>query len=310
MKYGFGVDIGGTTVKIGLFSVDGELMDKWEIPTNKKDNGKYILSDIANFINQMIDTKKINKEDIIGVGLGVPGPVNKNGVVSVCVNLGWNSFNVEKEFHEITGLPVKVGNDANVAALGEMWQGAGKGYQDVLMVTLGTGVGGGCVLDGKIISGMHGAGGEIGHMPVKDDEPIACNCGNHGCLEQYVSATGIVTQAKKMLDKDDCPSSLRDYDCLEAKHIYDEAKNGDGIANELVDSTCKILAKALAQVCCVMDPEIIVIGGGVSKAGDILTSRITKFFKNYAFNACKDTPIVLAKLENDAGMYGCVKSLM
>ena len=163
MKYGFGVDIGGTTVKIGLFSVDGELMDKWEIPTNKKDNGKYILSDIANFINQMIGTKKINKEDIIGAGLGVPGPVNKTGVVNGCVNLGWNTFNVEKEFHEITGLPVKVGNDANVAALGEMWQGAGKGYQDVLMVTLGTGVGGGCVLDGKIISGMHGAGGEIGH---------------------------------------------------------------------------------------------------------------------------------------------------
>lgn len=190
-----------------------------------------------------------------------------------------------------------------------MWQGAGKGYQDVLMVTLGTGVGGGCVLDGKIISGMHGAGGEIGHMPVRDDEPTACNCGNHGCLEQYVSATGIVTQAKKVLDHDNRPSSLRDYDCLEAKHIYDEAKNGDEVANEIVDLTCKILAKSLAQVCCVMDPEIIVIGGGVSKAGDILTSRISTFFKEYAFHACENIPVVLAKLENDAGMYGCVKSL-
>lgn len=166
-----------------------------------------------------------------------------------------------------------------------MWQGAGKRYQDVLMVTLGTGVGGGCVLDGKIVSGIHGAGGEIGHMPVKDDEPIACNCGNHGCLEQYVSAT------------------------LEAKNIYDEAKNGDEIANEVVNLTCKILAKSLAQVCCVIDPEIIVIGGGVSKAGDILTSRISTFFKEYAFHACENTPIVLEKLENDAGMYGCVKSL-
>ena len=155
-------------------------------------------------------------------------------------------------------------NDANVVALGEMWQGAGKGYQDVLMVTLGTGVGGGCVLNGKIVSGIHGAGGEIGHMPVMDDEPIACNCGNHGCLEQYVSATGIVNQAKKVLDLDDRASSLRNYSSL-------EAKNGDVIANETVDSTCKILAKALAQVCSVIDPEIIVIGGGVSKAGDILT---------------------------------------
>lgn len=213
MKYGFGVDIGGTTIKIGLFSVDGYLMEKWEIPTNKTDNGKYILTKIADFINRTIESKGIEKSDVIGVGLGVPGPVNKNGFVSVCVNLGWNSLNVEKEFHEISGLPVKVGNDANVAALGEMWQGAGKEYQDVLMVTLGTGVGGGCVLNGQIVSGIHGAGGEIGHMPVNDDEKTPCNCGNHGCLEQYVSATGIVTQAKKLLDMDDCSSGLRDYDC-------------------------------------------------------------------------------------------------
>ena len=309
MKYGFGVDIGGTTIKIGLFSVEGNLIEKWEIPTNKEDNGKYILTEIADFINRTIETKGIDKSDVIGVGLGVPGPVKKNGFVSVCVNLGWNSLNVEKEFHEISGLPVQVGNDANVAALGEMWQGAGKGYQDVLMVTLGTGVGGGCVLNGKIVSGIHGAGGEIGHMPVKDDEPTACNCGNHGCLEQYVSATGIVTQAKKVLDQDARSSSLRNYECLEAKHVYDEAKNGDVVANEIVDSTCKILAKALAQICSVIDPEIIVIGGGVSKAGDILTSRITQSFKKYVFNACAQTPIVLAKLENDAGMYGCVKSL-
>ncbi len=190
-----------------------------------------------------------------------------------------------------------------------MWQGAGKGYQDVLMVTLGTGVGGDCVLDGKIVSEIHGAGGEFGHMPVKDDEPIACNCGNHECLEQYVSATGIVTQAKKTLEKDTRSSSLRNYASLEAKNIYDETKNGDEIANEVVNLTCKILAKSLAQVCCVIDPEIIVIGGGVSKAGDILTSRISTFFKAYAFHACENTPIVLAKLENDAGMYGCVKSL-
>ena len=309
MKYGFGVDIGGTTIKIGLFSVEGDLIEKWEIPTNKAENGKHILKEIADFIHRTIEEKNIDKTDVFGVGLGVPGPVNKNGVVNGCVNLGWNTFNVEKEFNEISGFSVKVGNDANVAALGEMWQGAGKGYQDVLMVTLGTGVGGGCVLDGKIVSGIHGAGGEIGHMPVKDDEPTACNCGNHGCLEQYVSATGIVTQAKKVLDQDARSSSLRNYECLEAKHVYDEAKNGDVVANEIVDSTCKILAKALAQICSVIDPEIIVIGGGVSKAGDILTSRITQSFKKYVFNACAQTPIVLAKLENDAGMYGCVKSL-
>ena len=256
--------------------------------------------------------KSITAADLVGVGIGAPGAVNAEGfMVNGAVNIGWGSFDLAETLKKELDLPVtvKAGNDANVAALGEMWQGAGKGYQDVLMVTLGTGVGGGCVLNGQIVSGIHGAGGEIGHMPVRDDEKTPCNCGNHGCLEQYVSATGIVTQAKKMLENDKRPSSLRDYDCLEAKHIYDEAKKGDVIANELVDSTCKILAKALAQVCSVIDPEIIVIGGGVSKAGDILTSRISTFFKEYAFHACKNTPIVLAKLENDAGMYGCVKSL-
>ena len=248
---------------------------------------------------EYIESAKFNKD----------AALKKSSVRAVVTDASWNAFNVEKEFNEISDFRVKVGNDANVAALGEMWQGAGKGYQDVLMVTLGTGVGGGCVLDGKIVSGIHGAGGEIGHMPVKDDEPIACNCGNHGCLEQYVSATGIVTQAKKTLEQDTRSSSLRNYASLEAKNIYDEAKNGDEIANEAVNLTCKILAKSLAQVCCVIDPEIIVIGGGVSKAGDILTSRISTFFKEYAFHACENTPIVLAKLENDAGMYGCVKSL-
>ena len=308
-KYVFGVDVGGTTVKMGLFTVEGEVLDKWEIKTRTEDGGKNVLPDIADSIKSKLADKNLADEDIEGVGIGVPGPVKEDGTVLKCVNLGWGILNVQDELRALTGFEVKAGNDANVAALGEMWQGAGKGYLDVLMVTLGTGVGGGCVLDGKIVSGIHGAGGEIGHMPVKDDEPIACNCGNHGCLEQYVSATGIVTQAKKTLEKDIRSSSLRNYASLEAKNIYDEAKNGDEIANEVVNLICKILAKSLAQVCCVIDPEIIVIGGGVSKAGDILTSRISTFFKEYAFHACENTPVVLAKLENDAGMYGCVKSL-
>ena len=309
MKYCFGVDIGGTTVKMGLFEATGTILEKWEIKTHTEEEGKAILPDVAASLKEKKAEHDLADADIIGVGVGVPAPVTEEGIVFGSANLGWKYKEVKKELEELTGLDVEVGNDANVAALGEMWQGAGKGYQDVLMVTLGTGVGGGCVLDGKIVSGIHGAGGEIGHMPVKNDEPIACNCGNHGCLEQYVSATGIVTQAKKTLEQDIRSSSLRNYASLEAKNIYDEAKNGDEIANEVVNLTCKILAKSLAQVCCVIDPEIIVIGGGVSKAGDILTSRISTFFKEYAFHACENTPVVLAKLENDAGMYGCVKSL-
>lgn len=310
MKYGFGVDIGGTTIKIGLFSIDGKLVDKWEIQTNKIDNGKYILQDIAHFIQNKIALQNLDQNEIIGIGLGVPGPVTKEGVVNGCVNLGWKTQKIDEDFKQMTGLNVKVGNDANVAALGEMWQGAGKGYQDVLMITLGTGVGGGCVLNGKIVSGVHGAGGEIGHMHVKDNERCACGCGNHGCLEQYVSATGIVTQAKKKLLYDERSSSLRKYLSLEAKNIYDEAKKGDSIAIEIVDDVCKILGNSLASICSIIDPEIIVIGGGVSKAGDILTSGIKKYFQKYAFHACANTEIVLAKLENDAGMYGCVKLLM
>lgn len=310
MKYGFGVDIGGTTIKIGLFSIDGKLVDKWEIQTNKIDNGKYILQDIAHVIQNKIALQNLNKNEIIGIGLGVPGPVTKEGVVNGCVNLGWEAQMIEEDFKQMTGLNVKVGNDANVAVLGETWQGAGKGYQDVLMITLGTGVGGGCVLNGKIVSGVHGAGGEIGHMHVKDNEKSACGCGNHGCLEQYVSATGIVTQARKKLLYDERSSSLRKYFSLEAKNIYDEAKEGDSIAIEIVNDVCKILGNSLASVCSVIDPEIIVIGGGVSKAGDILTSGIKKYFQKYAFHACANTEIVLAKLENDAGMYGCVKLLM
>ena len=298
-----GVDLGGTNIKAALVTEEGKILREASVPTALPRSPETVCDDIVKLCTELA-----SGEWVEAIGVGCPGSVDR-GRVLYSNNLNWHDFDMAEYLQSRIGLPVYIGNDANVAALGEMWQGAGKGYQDVLMVTLRTGVGGGCVLDGKIVSGIHGAGGEIGHMPVKDDEPIACNCDNHGCLEQYVSATGIVTQAKKFLDMDDCSSSLRDYECLEAKHIYDEAKKGDVVANELVDSTCKILAKALAQVCSVIDPEIIVIGGGVSKAGDILTSRISTFFKEYAFHACKNTPIVLAKLENDAGMYGCVKSL-
>ena len=308
-RYYFGIDIGGTSVKAAVFDESDNMVGTYEFATDKEDNGSHILNDVADFVSSWMNENGADASVIGGIGIGVPGAVLDDGTVNGCVNLGWGVVNVKAELERLTGIRTVAGNDANVAALGEMWQGAGKGYQDVLMVTLGTGVGGGCVLDGKIVSGIHGAGGEIGHMPVKNDEPIACNCGNHGCLEQYVSATGIVTQAKKTLEQDTRSSSLRNYASLEAKNIYDEAKNGDEIANEVVNLTCKVLAKSLAQVCCVSDPEIIVIGGGVSKAGDILTSRISTFFKEYAFHACENTPIVLAKLENDAGMYGCVKSL-
>lgn len=302
--YVFGVDIGGTTVKIGLFTVDGTMIDKWEITTRVDEGGKHILADIAESIEGKLADKAIPKDNVAGIGMGVPGPVKADGTVLRCVNLGWGIFNVAEELQRIIGLPVKAGNDANMAALGEMWQGGGKGYRDIVMVTLGTGVGGGIILDGKMLSGVNGAGGEIGHIQVNENETEVCGCGRKGCLEQYTSATGIVRAANIALNNTDRPSSLRNIQYVSAKEVFDAAKNGDELALQLVENHGKCLGRALAQIACVVDPEVFVIGGGVSKAGSIITDTTAKYFQEYAFHACKKTKFTLATLGNDAGMYG------
>ena len=309
-KYGFGVDIGGTTIKMGFFETTGNLIDKWEIKTNTENKGESILSDVAQSIDNKLAQEGISKDDVQGVGIGVPGPVTSDGVVNRCVNLGWGVKNVQEELSSLTGLKVKVGNDANVAALGEMWQGAAKGSKDVIVVTLGTGVGGGIIVDGKIVAGATGAGGEIGHITVNEAEIEPCNCGQYGCLEQYASATGIVRMAKRKLAKSDEATILRNMEDLSAKIIFDEAKAGDEIAKGLVDELGKILGSALSNIACVVNPEVVVIGGGVSKAGTILTDVIKKYFIETSFLECKDAKFVLAELGNDAGIYGCVQMIL
>lgn len=309
-KYVFGVDIGGTTVKIGIFTDDGKLLDKWEIPTRTDEGGKYILSDIAESVEDRRVEMGIDKKDVFGVGMGVPGPVRADGTVLRCVNLGWGIFNVEEELSKLTGYVVKAGNDANMAALGEMWQGGGKGHRNIVMVTLGTGVGGGIIINGKMISGVNGAGGEIGHICVNDSETEKCGCGNTGCLEQYTSATGIVRSANILLNTTDKPSKLRTVQYISAKEIFDAAKDGDELAASLVENHGKVLGKALAQIACVVDPEIFVIGGGVSRAGDILVDTTKKYFLEYAFHACRTTQFALATLGNDAGIYGGACSII
>lgn len=309
-KYAFGVDVGGTTCKIGFFETDGRLIDKWEIKTNTENGGESILSDVSKAVDNKLAQEGISKDEVQGIGVGVPGPVTSGGVVNRCVNLGWGIVNVAEELGNLTGLTVKVGNDANVAALGEMWQGGAKGCRDVIMVTLGTGVGGGIIVDGRVVAGFGGAGGEIGHLTVNNDELEACNCGQYGCLEQYTSATGIVRVAKRKLDKTSAETALRKYDKLTAKDVFDEAKAGDAVAIDLVEEVCEILGATLSNIACVVNPEIIVIGGGVSKAGDILIDTIHKHFMENAFFACKDTKFALAGLGNDAGMYGCVQMLL
>ena len=311
MKYCFGIDIGGTTVKMGLFQEDGELLDKWEIKTRTENQGEAILPDIAQAVKAKMAEKKLVKEQIIGLGMGLPAPVTEDGIVQNTANLGWGYKEVTRELEELLdGMKVIPGNDANVAALGEMWKGGGKGHKDIVMVTLGTGVGGGIILNGKMLAGTNGAGGEIGHICVNDDETEVCGCGNKGCLEQYTSATGIVRMAKIILNTTDKPSKLRQIQYISAKEIFDAAKEGDEVAATLVENHGKVLGKALAQIACVVDPEIFVIGGGVSRAGDILINTTAKYFAQYAFHACRQTKFALATLGNDAGMYGGACSIL
>lgn len=305
--YCFGIDIGGTTVKCGLFQTDGTLCDKWEIVTRTEDNGKAILPDIAETILNKMKEKQISKEQVTGVGVGVPGPVIKEREVAVAVNLHWGYTMLADQLESLLGqIPVKVGNDANVAALGEMWKGGGEGSSNLIMVTLGTGVGGGIIVDGKIVTGSHGAGGEIGHACVEPEETESCNCGNKGCLEQMASATGIVRLANKILAESKEETVLT-KEPISAKTVFDAYKAGDAVAEKIVDKFAGYLGNALAIFSCVVDPEVIVIGGGVSKAGQPLIDAVAKYYHRDAFISCKDTPIVLAKLDNDAGIYGAAK---
>ena len=310
MKYCFGVDIGGTTVKIGLFKTDGELVDKWEIKTRTENKGEAILPDIAESLKKKMEEKGIEASQMSGIGLGVPAPVDDNGVVQNTANLGWGYKEVNREMEELTGLKVAAGNDANVAALGEMWLGAGKGQKNMIMVTLGTGVGGGVIVNGHPLVGAHGAGGEIGHLCVNYEETEHCGCGKTGCLEQYASATGIARLAKKRLAADDAASSLRDKKEISAKTVFNALKDGDKVAEEIVEEFGVYLGHAMANLAAVVDPSVIVIGGGVSKAGEILLDYVEKNFQEKAFFANKNTEFVLATLGNDAGICGAAKLIL
>ena len=309
-KYCFGIDVGGTTVKCGLFTVVGDVLDKWEIETSTENNGERILPDIAKAIEDKLTEKNIAKDAVVGVGIGVPGPVNENGEVPCAVNLHWGFKPIEKELKEMTGLNVKAGNDANVAALGELWKGGGAGCHNMIMVTLGTGVGGGIIVNDKVIAGAHGAGGEIGHAHVDDSITFPCNCGAYGCLEQIASATGIARIAREALAATDAPSVMRKEENVTAKTVFDAVKENDVIAIQVAERFGSCLGKALASFAVVADPEIIVIGGGVSKAGPVLLDYIIPTYKRYAFSGCKDTKFELAKLGNDAGIFGAAKLVL
>lgn len=309
MKYCFGVDIGGTTVKMGLFEATGTILEKWEIKTHTEEEGKAILPDVAASLKEKKAEHDLADSDIIGVGVGVPAPVTEEGIVFGSANLGWKYKEVKKELEELTGLDVEVGNDANVAALGEMWKGGGLGQKNIVMVTLGTGVGGGIIIDGQILTGANGAGGEIGHICVNYEETDQCGCGNRGCLEQYASATGIVRLAKKKLEAGTADTVLN-AENLTAKDVFDAVKAGNQVAMEIAEEFGRYLGYALANIAALVDPAAIVIGGGVSKAGEILLDYVEKAYKERVFFANKKVRFALAQLGNDAGIFGAAKMVL
>lgn len=308
-KYAVGVDIGGTTVKLGLFDQGGQVLEKWEIPTVKEEQGSHILPDIADSIKEKTALMNIDPSDIQGVGVGAPGPVDNEGTIYKAVNLGWDVFNISQVLSSYLNLPVKAANDANVAAFGEMWQGGGKGHDNIVAVTLGTGVGGGIIVNGNILTGATGAGGEIGHIHIEDNEPETCGCQNHGCLEQYASATGVVRLARRRLEQDQEPSVLRGGE-LSAKAVWDAVKAGDRVAVQVAERFGEYLGKGLAAVAAVANPEVFVIGGGVSKAGTILFDYIRPAYEKYVFHGCRNAEFALATLGNDAGIFGAAALIL
>ena len=312
-KYVFGADIGGTTIKMGLFTADGTLLDDWEIKTRTQENGKYVLSDVANTVLEKLASVGASKDDVMGIGLDAPGPILDDGTIKGAVNIGWGTFNIVKELESLTGMTVKAGNDANVAALGEMWKGGGEGYSDICMVTLGTGLGGGLVLGGKIRAGANGAAAEIGHIPFVEPEcePDICGCGKRGCLEQYTSATGEVRVAKRYLAAHpEKKCGLRDISDFTTRDIFDLVKAHDETASEIAELIYKYLGRGLATIAAVVDVEAFVIGGGVSKAGEIITDGVRKYYVEYAFPATRGADFKLAKLGNKAGIYGAAKLII
>ena len=301
-KYIFGIDIGGTTVKIGLFNLKGSLIKKWNITTNKEEDGKYVLIDIFNSIRLQIP----DLDEVYGYGFGVPGPVVDSKVIK-CVNLGWKDYDLFSVFSKlVNNNNIYIENDANVAALGENQFGAALGVKNSAMITLGTGVGGGIVVDGKIVDGAFGAGGEIGHLHVIKENGHLCNCGNYGCLETVASATGIKNLYTDLEKNSNIDSLLKNKEHLSAKMIIDAAKKGDLLAEEVVENFTYYIGFACSVLSIITNPDIIVIGGGVSKAGIYLLNKIDHYFRKLMFEPVRKTKIVLAKLGNDAGIYGAV----
>ncbi|NEY71606.1 ROK family glucokinase [Bacillus mesophilus] len=307
-KWLVGIDIGGTTIKMAFITISGEIDHKWEIPTDVGNQGENIIIDVAKALKDKLVELGATMEQLGGIGIGAPGPVQiESGLIYEAVNLGWKEYPLKKKLEDATGLPVIVDNDANLAALGEMWKGAGEKAKDVIVVTLGTGVGGGIITNGHIIHGVNGAGGEIGHITSVPDGGAPCNCGKTGCLETIASATGIVRQTIEQVEKypDSTLVDKVNNRTVTAKDVFDAAKGNDSLALAVIDQTAFHLGLALANLSNGVNPEKIVIGGGVSRAGDVLVTPIKLYFEKFAFpRVAIGAELSIATLGNDAGVIG------
>lgn len=303
-----GIDIGGTNVKIGLLNLEGDIVSKWEINTNKENKGKSIVDEIWTFISHNL-SEMIVQNKIIGIGVGAPGFVNEStGKVYEAVNIGWTNFPLAKMLQEKAGLPVLVENDANIAALGEYWKGNRDRVDSLIIITLGTGVGGGIISDGEVLHGENGTAGEIGHIIVEPNG-YPCNCGRKGCLDTIASATGIVRRAKDIISQDEMSALAKLYysnnDKIDAKDIFDLAKKGDADCVEIITEIADSIGIALANAAAIVNPSTIIVGGGLSEAGEWFLDQIKLSFKKYSLTRIGDeTRIELAKLGNDAGIIG------
>lgn len=306
-----GIDLGGTTIKFGIVTLDGQVQDKWAIETNVLEEGKHIVPDIIAAIRHRLNLYGLTKDDFVGIGMGSPGAVDREQkTVTGAYNLNWaKTQEVGRAIEELIGIPFAIDNDANVAALGERWLGAGDNHPDVIFMTLGTGVGGGVIADGHLIHGVAGAGGEIGHMIVEPENGFACTCGSHGCLETVASATGVVRVARLLAEAYEGDSPIKyaidNGDEVTSKAIFQAAEAGDVFADKVVEKVAFYLGLASANMANILNPDAIVIGGGVSAAGEFLRNRVEKYFVTFTFPQVRQsTKIKLATLGNDAGIIG------
>lgn len=308
MRYGFGIDIFGTNIKLGCFKETGELLLKWKISMPAGTGGNAILPVIAEEIENFMQKNQLFEDNIIGIGVGIPGPVNDAGVVNKCVNLGWGVFNLDRALAGLTGLRVKSGNIANLSAMGECWKGSGTA--NTLFVAMNVGLGGAVVCNGKVIHGAHGGGGELGHILVEPQETESCTCGRKGCAEQYCSPTGILRLTQRQLAATRMPSSLRRRPVSDYRDVVKAAGEGDRVAKEIMHKYYDYLGRCLANACCVTNPDTIVLGGDFCEFGPELIGNVTTSFHKYIFHANQNVRFRMAELDRDACIYGAFKLIM